>query len=101
MSTYNRADLEGIHNHSSRHRGRIERSALCGCFYCLAQFTPGEIMDWVDVPDGAEDEAGETALCPRCGIDAVLPDSVPGAPLSPELLSAMQRHWFQGTTRIR
>jgi hypothetical protein len=98
MTTYNRADLEGVHKHSSRHRDRIERSSLCGCFYCLALFAPTEILDWVDAPEGAEDKAGETALCPRCGIDAVLPDSVPGAPLSPDLLSAMQRHWFQSTT---
>jgi hypothetical protein len=101
MMAYNRADLEGIHKHSSRHRSRIESSALCGCFYCLAQFVPGEIMDWVDVADGADDDEGETALCPRCGIDSVLPESVPGAPLSSDLLLAMQQHWFQRSTRIR
>jgi hypothetical protein len=100
MSAYNRADLEGIHKHSSRHRDRVEQSSVCGCFYCLAFFTPSEIKDWVDVPEGADDEAGVTALCPRCGIDSVLPDSVPGAPLSPELLAAMQRHWFQSSTRV-
>ena len=100
MSAYNRADLEGIHKHSSRHRGRVEQSDVCGCFYCLAFFTPSEIVDWIDVTEGADDEAGVTALCPRCGIDSVLPDNVPGAPLSPELLAAMQRHWFKRNTRV-
>lgn len=60
MPTYNRADLEGIHTHSSRHRGPIERSSVCGCFYCLAMFAPSEILDWVDVSDGAAEGAGET-----------------------------------------
>jgi hypothetical protein len=36
---------------------------------------------------------GVTALCPRCGIDAVLPSAVPVA-LTAELLAAMHAHWF-------
>jgi hypothetical protein len=99
---YNRADLEGIQKHSIRHRERIERSVQCGCFYCLATFSPAEITDWVDLPNGEEDERrGVTALCPHCGIDAVLPDNVPGAPLSAELLETMKKHWFERSTRAK
>jgi len=48
-----------------------------------------------DEPEDADaDEWGQTAVCPRCGIDAVLPDSVPGAPLTLTLLSDMQAFWF-------
>lgn len=93
------ADQQGIHLHSIRHRAAILRSKRCGCFHCLAFFAPAEIMDWVDVSPEApasadEGEWGQTALCPRCGIDAVLPDTVPGVVLSTDLLHAMQRHWF-------
>ena len=98
---YNRADLEGIHQHSMRHRERVERSAQCGCFYCLTTFAPVEIMNWVDLPEGEEDEEkGVTALCPNCGIDAVLPDNVPGAPLSAELLEVMRQFWFESFIRL-
>ena len=100
--TYNRADLRAIHKHSSHHRERIERSAQCGCFYCLATFSPTEITRWVDLPKGEErGYHGVTAVCPRCHIDAVLPDSVPGAPLSAELLEAMQQYWFDKSTPYR
>jgi len=58
MPAYDRADLEGIHAHSSRHRDRIERSSVCGCFYCLAMFAPNEITDWVDAAEGEAEEAG-------------------------------------------
>jgi hypothetical protein len=99
---YNRADLEGIHKHSIRHRDRVERSVRCGCFYCLATFPPAEITDWVDLPEGEEDEeCGVTALCPRCGIDAVLPDNVPGAPLTAELLEVMRQRWFEKSIRAK
>jgi hypothetical protein len=71
---YNRADLEG----------------------------PAEIADWVDLPPGEEnEERGVTGLCPRCGIDAVLPDNVPGAPLTAELLAVMRQHWFESSTGIK
>jgi hypothetical protein len=98
---YNRADLEGIHRYCIQHREQIERSAQCACFYCLAVFAPAEITDWVDLPEGEEEERGVTALCPRCGIDAVLPDNVPGAPLSVELLSVMRQYWFDKSVRVK
>jgi NAD-dependent SIR2 family protein deacetylase len=36
----------------------------CGCFHCLQVFDAAEVVDWVD--------DGETPLCPRCGVDAVM-----------------------------
>lgn len=96
---YNRADLEGIHKYSTRNRERVEQSAQCGCFYCLATFPPVEIRNWVDLPEGGDREV--TALCPRCGIDAVLPDSVPGAPLTPGLLDAMRQYWFAKSAELQ
>jgi hypothetical protein len=62
-------------------------------------FPPSEIKDWIDPAPGeriATDEldAGETALCPRCGIDAVLPDRLPGATLDAALLREMHAFWF-------
>jgi hypothetical protein len=59
-----------------------------GCFYCCEIYSPGEIDVWVD-PD--DPELGTTAVCPRCGIDAVIPVR-PG--INAEFLAAMHRHWF-------
>jgi len=38
----------------------------CVCYYCLKTFKKAKIQKWVD--------QGETALCPFCSIDAVIPD---------------------------
>jgi hypothetical protein len=101
MTQWSRADLEQIHRACTRHRERVTHSALCGCFYCLAVFPPAEITDWVDGPEGDDDlQQGVTALCARCGIDAVLPDDIPGAPITGELLEAMHAHWFERTVRL-
>ena len=93
-----RADLDSIHRFSAHHRPLVETAARCGCFYCEAVFTPEEIKDWVDWPGGEEDSSpGQTALCPRCGIDAVLPDCPPSIVLSSDLLADMRHHWFSTT----
>ena len=84
-------DYIAAHKFSIRHRAQIESSHVCACFHCKKTFTPDEIMDWID--DSAPGMPGETALCPRCGIDSVI-GSAAGFPLTAEFLAAMNRHWF-------
>ena len=91
-----RADLESIHKHSSRHRELLARSERAGCFYCQRFFSPSEITEWVD---GHQVETGDTAdgvtaLCPHCGIDAVLPSSAP-IPLDAATLAQMHQRFFE------
>jgi hypothetical protein len=85
------------HVHSANHREEILGSAKCGCFYCLEIFEPARILDWIDAPDGQDhagiNDVGQTALCPRCGIDSVIGDKS-GFPLTVEFLRQMQGHWF-------
>jgi Zn finger protein HypA/HybF involved in hydrogenase expression len=81
------ADLETAHRRSLYQRAEIERSEVCGCFYCRRTLQPDEIVQWTD---------GETtAWCPHCGIDSVL-GSASGFPVtSAAFLDAMHRRWFE------
>lgn len=45
----------------------IKSSTKCGCYHCCSIFVPSEIKEWAD-------ESPRTAICPYCGIDAVLDD---------------------------
>ena len=78
------------HRHSIHNRDEILTSERCGCFYCGAIFPPMEIEDWVD----EQGEIGLTALCPRCGIDAVI-GSKSGYPITIDFFGMMKEHWFQ------
>jgi hypothetical protein len=78
-------DHISAHEWSSYHRETLRDSEVCGCFYCLAVFSPSEIEDWTDHED--------TALCPKCGIDSVI-GSVSGYPIEGEFLKKMHDHWF-------
>ena len=79
-------DYVRAHRYSIRHRKEIEASATCGCFYCLATFSPREIKSWLEEGDG-------TALCPFCSIDSVI-GSEAGFPITEEFLAKMRHHWF-------
>ena len=73
-----------------KHRQAVESASQCGCFYCLELFPPTAITRWVD-----EDEngVGQTALCPHCGIDAVIAQSAE-EPLTIGLLTLMKIRAF-------
>ncbi len=93
------AELVRAHAHCNHNRAELARSARCGCFYCLAVYNPNEIARWVDPPHdtpyvGVYSDIGRTALCARCGIDAVLAEES-GYPLTVVFLDAMHNRWFQ------
>ena len=93
-----RADLESIWRFCTHHREFLAQSERAGCFFCLSIFPPAEIREWIDEPDttpgatGAPVPGGVTALCPRCGIDAVLPSAK--VALDTGLLREMAEHFF-------
>jgi hypothetical protein len=73
------------HKHCFKNREEIVKSQLCGCFYCLAIFAPGEVTHWID-----EDR---TAMCPKCDIDSVI-GSASGFSIDSVFLKQMETYWF-------
>lgn len=72
------------HAYASRHRLQLEHSNIVACFYCLARSTYSDITRWID--------NGETAMCPKCGIDSVLPVN---EKIDDVFLKGMQHYWFE------
>lgn len=89
---FDTARLKEIHHHCAGNRLMVQGATICGCFYCKAMFPAADIALWCDDPEGGL--TGNTAICPRCGVDAVLPDNIPGVELGPGLLAAMRQHFF-------
>ncbi|MGH1572717.1 cytoplasmic protein [Methylobacterium sp. P31] len=78
--------LRAAHRHSTRHADEVRSSVLCGCVFCLEVFAPDEITGWI-----AEDG---TALCPWCGIDAVIGGLSSYPTGNTTFLRAMRDEWF-------
>lgn len=100
-------ELAEMHGHSIRNRAEVLASAMCGCFACLKTFPSADIGEWWDLGhtrlDGTESASpkiGMTAVCPYCGLDAVLGDQC-GRELTSELLEQMQHMWFGEPATIR
>lgn len=70
---------------SIRNKGDLDNTSKCGCYYCKEIFSPSEITEWCD--------AGETAICPHCGIDAVIPES-PDFKITESMLDEANEEWF-------
>lgn len=83
---YSNDFLELAHKSSSSHKTEILTSDLCGCFYCEQTYSPQEIEEWID------EKNGETAICPKCGIDSVLSSKFPIT--DKVFLDEMNKYWF-------
>ena len=74
------------HAHSSNHHAELEASEIAGCFYCCQTYEPSAIDEWID--------DGQCAMCPKCGIDAVI-GSASGYPITDKkFLRDMNEFWF-------
>ena len=70
---------------SVHNRQALSSDQACGCFFCLRIFDAKEI-NWLD-------ETDDTAMCPHCGIDAVIGESS-GIPITKQFLKSMREYWF-------
>ena len=69
------------------HKARVLASTLVGCYYCLKIYPPAEIEEWT---------MDQCALCPKCGIDSVLPEA--DGKYAADFLKWMRFYWFQHTS---
>jgi len=85
--------LQAIHKDSGWNEYAVKTSSLCGCFHCQKIFLSSEIEEWIREPNLTCRGPGRTAVCPKCGIDAVLPESKEYK-ITIELLEKMNKMWF-------
>ncbi len=77
---------EKLHAYSSSNKDLIEESTICYCFHCQKKMDSKEIVNYLK-------EGSGTALCPYCGVDAILPDSVEEE-INDEIITGMNKYWF-------
>lgn len=85
---YSESFLQNAHGYAFRNRRLLNVSDTCACFYCLNTFKPSTILEWIDSKNP------DTAMCPICGIDAIIGDKS-GMPIDDiEFLKQMQSIYF-------
>ena len=63
---YSHDFLSRAHALAFENREALMQSTTFACFYCLKIFAQTDIVEWID------DKAANTAMCPFCGIEAVI-----------------------------
>ena len=91
-------DYMKAHSFANNHMAQLKQDSICGCFHCERIFHPAQITDWI-IADNDCDRLG-TAICPHCGVDAVIGESS-GFPITGEFLSSMRHHWFGTPEKLR
>ena len=76
-----------LHRLTSRNE-EILRDKKCICIYCKNEFDYKEIDDYVADSDGL------TAICPKCGIDSVLPKEYDGYTVTKEDIDLLNKEYF-------
>ena len=79
------SQLNRLHAYSSHNKKLIDTADKCYCFYCKSCIGRDEIKTFID--------NGQTALCPKCDIDAIIPDNL-GETVDEEIISEMNEYWF-------
>lgn len=65
----------------SRYNRTLIAGKRCGCYYCLETFDSTDVVEYTN--------NDKTAICPKCGIDAVIPST------DVVLLSKAHDFWFK------
>ena len=86
MSKYTIEELKEHHDRCNDNRDALKLHGRAGCFCCLKIFPASEVIYFVC--------DGDTAQCPKCGIDSVIVDDG-DKEFSPKLLSALQYEYFE------
>ena len=92
--------LLAAYRYTSNNWALIQGSKVCGCCSCVEIFPPDEIVGWTGLDMSNVDDPvaidQQTAMCPRCGTEAVLGDKS-GYPINVQFLGSMNEAWFQQT----
>jgi hypothetical protein len=86
--------LTRLYDQSFKNKEACNKAFVCGCFFCLAIFSPTEIKEWHEEKRVG---GGFTAICPKCGIDSILAESKE-IKITAELLKEMHEEAFTEKT---
>ena len=78
--------FKDAHRFCGANREALAKSDEAGCFSCMEIYQPNEIKRWI------HDKEGDTAICPKCGVDCVIGDAS-GIQMTDLFLTAMHEMW--------
>jgi hypothetical protein len=78
-------ELNAAINFATGNEKALKESEKAGCYYCLSIYPSSEVTEIL--------KGENTALCPKCGVDSVLPSNSPYE-LTIDTLKELNKFWF-------
>lgn len=82
--------LKKLHKYCRFNRDLIEKSNKCYCFYCKSTLDAKDLLK----PTVQYINGGKSAICPKCGIDSILPDAI-DEKITKEIIDDMYERFFE------
>lgn len=82
--------LRRLHKYCTFNKELIKKSKKCYCFYCKSTIDVEDMLK----PTVQYIDGGKTALCPKCGIDSIIPDAT-GEEITDKVIDEMYEYWFE------
>lgn len=79
------SQLNILQAYSSHNKKYIDTADSCYCFHCKSSFKATDIVSYTD--------NGQTALCPKCHVDTIIPDSI-NHEVNESIIEEMNKYWF-------
>ena len=79
------SQMKKLHAYASHNKHLVEQSEKCYCFHCKGVFNSSEIGSYL--------ENEESALCPNCNVDAIIPDGIDDT-IDESVIADMHDYWF-------
>jgi hypothetical protein len=81
----NNAEIKNAPKYAWKNSKSMQESETCGCYQCLQVMSVQEIEEWTDY--------GNTAICPKCGCDCLIPQSS-SIPMYSQALKIIRDYWL-------
>lgn len=66
--------MNSYFKYTTLNRSALNKSTECACIYCLKKFNPAEIEEWCWDYDTIGISQQDTAICPHCNVDTIVPN---------------------------
>lgn len=69
MNNLTNEQLDELHKHSFNNKEELEKSKICGCFYCYSFPIINAVNNW-----SISFTNDNTGICPYCNVDSIIGD---------------------------
>jgi hypothetical protein len=82
-------EIDEPHKYTFKNKDQVQKSNMCCCACCVNKYSAKYVVEYIEEANG-----DKTAICPKCGVDAVIGDAALSN-ITDTMLQDMHNKWFR------